>query len=140
MNAAIYELQTGFVRAVISGSLSDVEANIRPGEGYIEASKGNADLYFVDLTSGALVEKPARPSLAHQWDLPTQSWVAPDSNKWALVRCKRNELLAQSDWTTARALEATGALDPAWVQYRQALRDVTLQGNPDSVVWPSPPS
>lgn len=140
MSYAIYDAQTGFVRAVISGPLSDVEANIRPGEGYVEASRGDADLYFVDLATGDLMEKPARPSLAHQWDLPTQSWIASDSNKWALVRCKRNELLAQSDWTTTRALETTGALDPAWVQYRQALRDVTLQADPDSVVWPAPPS
>ncbi|NCV86522.1 MAG: hypothetical protein EBW14_11770 [Oxalobacteraceae bacterium] len=28
----------------------------------------------------------------------------------------------------------------AWQQYRQALRDVPLQGNPYEVIWPQVPS
>jgi hypothetical protein len=53
------------------------------------------------------------------------------------VRAERNAYLAASDWTQLADAPVDSA---AWVNYRQALRDVTAQvGFPWSVDWPTPP-
>lgn len=55
------------------------------------------------------------------------------------VRAKRDELLAQTDWVSAKAYD-TGVDEPAWKAYRQALRDITAQpGFPEEVTWPTKP-
>lgn len=61
----------------------------------------------------------------------------------AQARARRNQLLAESDWTQlpdARA--AMGAEKAAeWDIYRQALRDITAQpGFPAEIVWPVKPA
>jgi hypothetical protein len=53
------------------------------------------------------------------------------------VRQQRNRLLAESDWT--QALDAP-VDQVAWSNYRQALRDITEQENPFSIVWPEVPA
>jgi hypothetical protein len=55
---------------------------------------------------------------------------------------KRNQLLAESDWTQLPdARSAMGAEKAAeWDAYRQALRDITNQpGYPAEIVWPVKP-
>jgi hypothetical protein len=53
----------------------------------------------------------------------------------AAVRQRRDELLAQSDWTQTPDAPVDQA---AWAAYRQALRDITTQaGFPQSVTWPT---
>ena len=53
-------------------------------------------------------------------------------------RLKRNTLLAETDYMV---LTDTPAPSQAWLDYRQALRDVPGQeGFPDSVNWPTKPS
>ena len=52
-------------------------------------------------------------------------------------RLERNRLLQQTDWMM---FSDTATPSQAWVDYRQALRDVTSQaGFPDSVTWPTKP-
>lgn len=54
------------------------------------------------------------------------------------VRFKRNELLAQSDWTQLADSPVNGE---DWLSYRQALRDLTSQvGFPWEVTWPEEPA
>lgn len=54
------------------------------------------------------------------------------------VRAKRNQLLAESDWTQV----ADAPVDQtAWAAYRQELRDITEQaGFPTDVIWPVAPN
>ena len=59
--------------------------------------------------------------------------------KWITVRARRNALLRTTDWVVIKATESGQPVDPAWVAYRQALRDITGQADPFSVVWPTPP-
>ena len=69
--------------------------------------------------------------------------------QWASVRAQQKELLYKSDWTCSVTdyevpnKSGEGALLPTgrslWVQYRQALRDVTLQSDPFEIVWPVAP-
>lgn len=76
----------------------------------------------------------------------TQTWQVidyqPDEmeqrirEKWSDIRDTRNELLAASDWTQL----ADAPVDPfAWITYREALRDITLQADPFNLTWPVAP-
>ena len=58
---------------------------------------------------------------------------------WSAARTTRNNLLASSDWVTLRQFELGGTLPQAWAEYRQALRDITLQVDPINLVWPTSP-
>lgn len=75
-----------------------------------------------------------------QW---VQQWLvrpatADETNNQATqVRAQRNQLLADSDWTQL-ADAPVNSLE--WANYRQALRDITLQaGFPWEVQWPEKP-
>lgn len=51
---------------------------------------------------------------------------------------RRNRLLSESDWT--QLPDVPLATKQAWADYRQALRDITLQsGYPFDVTWPIKP-
>ena len=78
---------------------------------------------------------PERPTLQHTFDYATKTWRASE----AAIRARRDQLLAESDWTQLPDVpEATKA---AWADYRQALRDLTAQdGFPDAIQWPSTPA
>lgn len=78
----------------------------------------------------------------------TQKWgVSPASQneidsrtttQAGIVRRRRNALLSECDWTQMADSPVAG--DTSWLQYRQALRDLTSQaGFPWSVTWPVAP-
>jgi hypothetical protein len=54
-------------------------------------------------------------------------------NEWANIRHERNRLLAESDWTQ---LADSPADKDKWAVYRQELRDITIQEDPFSIIWP----
>ena len=55
----------------------------------------------------------------------------------ALLRQKRNAMLAESDWMA----NSDVTMSDAWRTYRQALRDITDSATSlDDVTWPSEPS
>jgi hypothetical protein len=54
-------------------------------------------------------------------------------NEWTVIRQQRNRLLSESDWTQ---LADSPADKDKWAVYRQELRDITIQENPFSIVWP----
>jgi hypothetical protein len=62
------------------------------------------------------------------------------SYEWGLIKAKRDQLLAESDWRVIKAVDTGVPLDTAWKVYRQALRDITLQADPFNIVWPEPPT
>ena len=52
------------------------------------------------------------------------------------IRSHRDNLLQKTDWMAM----SDNTMSPAWITYRQALRDVTAQeGYPYSVIWPTKP-
>ena len=69
---------------------------------------------------------------------PTKVQARTDA-QWASVRTQQKELLYKSDWTCS-VTDYEVPNKPEWVQYRQALRDVTLQSDPFEIVWPVRPS
>ena len=56
--------------------------------------------------------------------------------KWVGVRAQRNIKLQESDWRASSDL----TLSDDWKTYRQALRDITTQSDPDNITWPTEPS
>lgn len=102
----------------------------------------------LDLQTQELVpyQPPAPPAdtlRTWSWDAQQWRWVdVPTTAAVALqVRAERDRLLAACDWRVMRAAETGVAMAQAWVQYRQALRDVSGQpGFPHSVVWPQAPA
>lgn len=54
----------------------------------------------------------------------------------AAARRKRDALLAASDWVVTRAVETGTPIPAEWVEYRQALRNITEY---DEIVWPVAP-
>lgn len=58
--------------------------------------------------------------------------------QWASVRAQQRQKLYESDWTCSVTDYEVPNRD-AWVQYRQALRDVTTQSDPFNIVWPTSP-
>jgi hypothetical protein len=73
----------------------------------------------------------------------TQNYIVSELNpdaaavkvgaQWAAIRAERNRLLVASDWTQLPDAPVDAA---AWATHRQALRDITTQDNPFSIVWP----
>lgn len=60
-----------------------------------------------------------------------------------VIRQKRIQLLAESDWTQGRDCNLSQEKIAAWAEYRQALRDITENINSVddalSVTWPEKP-
>lgn len=59
--------------------------------------------------------------------------------KWNNIRRLRNVFLVRSDWTVLSDCQLSETKKNEWMNYRQALRDITLQSDPDNIVWPDQP-
>ncbi len=62
------------------------------------------------------------------------------AEKWKRVRSQRDILLNETDWIVTKATETETSVSSAWKSYRQALRDVPSQSDPDNITWPTKPS
>jgi len=66
---------------------------------------------------------------------------ARNAQQAASVRAERNARIAATDWMVLKAAEVGTIVDPGWIIYRQALREVPQQpGFPLNVTWPTPPA
>lgn len=81
-----------------------------------------------------------------EWDGENLQWIIrPPSEretqeKWAEIKRKCDDLLKRTDYKVIKAMEAGVAPDPAYVTYRQELRDLYNNVNdidPWNVVWPT---
>ena len=84
---------------------------------------------FTDYTEeGGVLHTAVEQELAYK--------AQKDEEQWKSVRYQRNTKLDNSDWTQLPDASADSA---TWAMYRQALRDITTQSNPFSIVWPESP-
>ena len=92
-----------------------------------------------DHTTGLPVALPIRPSPHHAFDHAAKDWrdTRTPESEWIVVRAARDALLAASDHTQ---LPDSPRDRQKWIGYRQALRDITKQGDPFSIEWPLAPS
>ena len=107
-----------------------------------------SESYFYELDGKSIIRKwnirhktqaeiDSIRQLPHWRDLPM---IKEEAVK---QRDKRNKLLAESDWVTVKAVDQNAAdnlgiqVPQVWLDYRQALRDITTQdGFPHNVIWP----
>ena len=83
---------------------------------------------------------PAAPEgVVLSFNPATREWEVEIDRSWAAVRVLRDRRLAETDWVTLRAQEHGTPVPPEWLTYRQALRDITEQPDPFSIVWPAAP-
>lgn len=76
------------------------------------------------------------------WDVvdATELEVAERINaRWGMIRDLRDNHLAACDWTQLPDAPLYGELKAQWVEYRQALRDITEQADPFNIEWPIAP-
>lgn len=64
--------------------------------------------------------------------------TASDETLWERVREVRNVLLLESDWVVLP--DAIVSNKDMWLEYRQALRDMTNVDNPYDVIIPTKPT
>lgn len=89
---------------------------------------------------GFLRFMPERPSRFHEFNYNTKTWELDLDVAWSHVRARRDNLLLACDWVTLRAQEQGVPAPQEWLDYRQALRDVTEQQDPLNIVWPVAPA
>lgn len=72
-----------------------------------------------------------------QFDIPeaTQTQIVND-HYWKCVRVVRDRLIAETDWWASSDL----TMSTERAAYRQALRDITTQPDPQNIVWPEKPA
>jgi hypothetical protein len=77
------------------------------------------------------------------WDIVDISQEEINEQTQALaasVRLERDQKMMESDWVIMKAYELQIAPPKDWVDYRQALRDITTQPKfPQDIVWPVKP-
>lgn len=67
-----------------------------------------------------------------------QSDAERDAELSGAAKLRRNNELSNSDWIANGDVMLTNQVE--WLQYRQDLRDITLQeGYPETIVWPTRP-
>lgn len=67
-----------------------------------------------------------------------EAYKSDINNVWNAVREIRDDKLLKCDWT--QIPDSPKANQQVWLDYRQALRDITLQEDPYNLVWPIMPS
>lgn len=85
------------------------------------------------------VEQSKPPSPWHSWDWDARQWAdrRDEATAWPAVRAERDALLKSTDWT--QLPDVPVETRDRWATYRQALRDITTQPGPFSIVWPVAP-
>ena len=89
--------------------------------------------------SNELVGKPLNVTKVDGAYVLTVDDSAVTAAQWTSVRTQQRQKLYESDWTCS-VTDYEVPNKPDWVQYRQALRDVTTQSDPFAIVWPMAPS
>ena len=84
--------------------------------------------------NGEIIEMTAEEIAEFNANQPTDAEILAD--KWVGVRALRNQKLLETDWRAG----SDHTLSDEWKTYRQALRDVPTQSDPDNITWPTEPS
>ena len=78
-----------------------------------------------------------RPNATENFSIPSSTVTTiVTAHHWKCIRLRRDQLLAETDWWTVSDRTPTAAQ----IAYRQDLRDVPTQSDPDDITWPTKPS
>lgn len=110
---------------------------------YIACHYTDAGLLPGDLFADA--PPPEDRSIRHKWLdgqwVPDPVIIQPPTQEQllAVIRQKRNSLLAASDWTQVADSPLSPEKRTAWAEYRQQLRDFPETCDVDDPAWPVAP-
>tara|TARA_B000000532_G_scaffold55321_1_gene42867 strand:- start:572 stop:853 length:282 start_codon:yes stop_codon:yes gene_type:complete len=90
------------------------------------------------VVNGVVIAMTNEEIAAFETNRPTDAEIT--AQKWEGVRIQRNTKLSETDWVVTKASETGVAVSNEWKTYRQALRDVPTQSDPDNITWPTKPS
>ena len=138
-NYVVYQVDTGQILKTVTCGDDLIHMQCGDGEAYT-LDTGCSDLTHKVGATGCIEPLPAKPSPYHVFDYQLGSWILDPIAGWRDVRAIRDRRIAACDWVVTAAMEAGTEVTAAWKSYRQALRDVTQQSDPSSVVWPIPPN
>jgi len=86
------------------------------------------------MVNGVVIAMTDAEIAEYNASLPTADEIL--ARKWQSIRAQRDGKLFETDWRAGSDL----TLSDAWKTYRQALRDVPTQSDPDNITWPTEPS
>jgi hypothetical protein len=137
MKFTIFNVTTGEIAKNVDCSESTILLQYDPLE--YSHIPGEWDYFSTYIENGIPIQMPERPSEFHIFDYSIKEWVDPRTpdSEWLLVRQKRNQLLAECDWT--QLPDVPLPTKEIWAIYRQELRDITLQPDPFNIIWPEQP-
>ena len=110
---------TGYTQAIRNGATQDANGNWVQAWSVVDM--------FADTTEDGVTTTKAEHEAAYQANLDAKAADA--------VRTKRDKLLAESDWVTVKAVDQNAQdslgiqVPQVWLDYRQALRDITSHAN-----------
>lgn len=134
---SIYDTNTGQIISILNVEPEELELNISSDSSYIEGEY-HPKLYY--MKNGQPVLKPANPYEYGIFNYITEIWEFDNSAASESIRARRNQLLAESDWTDTYSASTRLSNYSEWQTYRQALRDITQQsGYPTNINWPQQP-
>ena len=139
MNYTTYNPNTGEIIGLYTiDDPNAVDINLS-GKSFVEG-KFNKNNYYID--NGCAIEIPTQPSIYHEFNYETKSWVENITLFTEHARLYRNSLLKDVDkinpvWYNSLTTEQQTEI----AAYRQALLDVPQQsGWPTTIEWPTRPS
>lgn len=130
MKYLIFKSSTGEVLRTLSCPIETIQLNCKLDEDYIAYLGDNYDIH-IEIIDGVKTIMPGR--------IDSRSQEEKNRIEWFTVRRERDKRLANTDWVSAKMLDQTGTITDEWRAYRQALRDITKQTDPFSIVWPALP-
>ena len=87
------------------------------------------------MVNGVKIQFTAEEEKARDLEEKAYADGAP-ARRMVNLREQRNQLLVETDWYGMSDV----TMDSDMTVYRQALRDITKQSDPDKITWPTKPS
>jgi Phage tail assembly chaperone protein len=121
-------------------------------EEYVQKIEGSEIIFGVHAEAGSnnyydsntknIIAMPTKPSNDYKFDYTTKQWIYDLQSVTLKALKKRDQLLADGPdrinpvWWSSMTTEE----QQAWIDYRQALLDITEQLNyPQEIIWPTKP-
>lgn len=125
------------LRVVSTNAPAPSQADVGEIQVTLEDESINAFYTYYDFDTASVVSMPPRPSEFYLFDYTQKIWVFDSVGAWSAIRAQRNRLFTSCDWTQLPDVPA--ATSKLWGPYRQQLRDITEQKDPENILWPTPP-
>lgn len=142
MRFAIYSANGQIIQTCNAPSKADIDAITPEGFSCCEIDDDVFDATHYILGRQA-IRIPDQPGPEYTFDYSLRMWIdsRTDEQLAMMARAMRDTRLSASDWVMMPDVVMSEEKKLLWVEYRQALRDITNQpGFPRNIAWPTKPS